>query len=388
MIILDAPYISDYLIQTIKQRNFPVLNNSFSNLFAELRPFLVQEDEFIRRIRHQENQTIYSNTENAIGWIAEKLSFTNLPETIAKFKNKVKFRELFQQLYLDFFFKQVALSELDKLDISSFPFPFIIKPAVGFFSMGVYKVDEAWQWKETVSQIYQELERSQGIYPQEVFDAQTFIIEEYITGNEFAFDAYFDAQGEPVLLNAYQHYFAHENDVSDRVYFTSKEILLQHRAHFSAFLTQLGSRTKLKNFAIHLEVRISEDGKLVPIEANPFRFGGWCTTADITEYAFGFNPYEYYLLSKKPDWDSILQNMNDSYYSIIVLNNSTGINGKNIITFDYDALGSTLSRVLELRIVDVKTYPLFGFVFAEIPKDRFDELVRIAESSLREFITI
>ena len=35
--------------------------------------------------------------------------------------------------------------------------------------------------------------------------------------------------------------------------------------------------------------------RIFPIEINPLRFGGWCTTADLLGVAIGYNAYEYYL---------------------------------------------------------------------------------------------
>lgn len=58
----------------------------------------------------------------------------------------------------------------------------------------------------------------------------------------------------------------------------------------------------LKNFPAHIEIRIDKNGNINPIEVNPLRFGGWCTTGDISWYAYGFNSYEYFLKGKKPDW--------------------------------------------------------------------------------------
>jgi hypothetical protein len=40
-----------------------------------------------------------------------------------------------------------------------------------------------------------------GIYPEQVLDTRSFLIEEYIEGDEFALDAYFDGDGNPVILN-------------------------------------------------------------------------------------------------------------------------------------------------------------------------------------------
>jgi hypothetical protein len=48
------------------------------------------------------------------------------------------------------------------------------------------------------------------------------------------------------------------------------------------------------------------------------RFGGWCTTADTTAMAYGFNPYLYYYLQEKPDWDKILPGNEGKLFSLIV----------------------------------------------------------------------
>ena len=47
---------------------------------------------------------LYSNSENAIGWIAEHLAQSDLPRKIELFKDKVAFRELMADLYPDYRF--------------------------------------------------------------------------------------------------------------------------------------------------------------------------------------------------------------------------------------------------------------------------------------------
>jgi phosphoribosylamine-glycine ligase len=58
-------------------------------------------------------------------------------------------------------------------------------------------------------------ENLKSIYPKEVMDASTFIIEDYLEGEEFAADAYFNAEGEVVILNILHHKFSSSTDVSD-----------------------------------------------------------------------------------------------------------------------------------------------------------------------------
>lgn len=280
------------------------------------------------------------------------------------------------------------LKDLEDLSISGFPKPFIIKPSVGFFSLGVYKVNNETDWKETKKLIRNDLSAMNGLYPKEVMDTTKFIIEECIRGDEFAIDAYFDSEGRPVILNILKHLFSSSDHVNDRVYFTSDEVINNNIKAFTDFLIKIGELTGLKNFPLHAEVRVDESYKISPIEINPMRFGGWCTTADMTHYAYGFNPIEYFFNEKKPDWQNPLKGNTENVYTVIVLDNSTGYESKRIKAFDYDKLLTYFKNPLELRKVDVNDFPLFGFVFTETRKSNFGELESILRSDLTEFIKV
>ncbi len=117
------------------------------------------------------------------------------------------------------------------------------------------------------------------------------------------------------------------------------------------------------------------------------RFGGWCTTADTTFLSYGFNPYDYYFSQKKPDWNEILTGKEGKLYSIIVLDNSTGVNSEQIASFDYNQLLQKFKKPMELRKIDYHSYPVFGFLITETQADNFAELKYILDSNLSEFIT-
>ena len=179
---------------------------------------MLDEEEAVQRARSSEDLSIYTTSENAIGWIADHLSFTGLPEKINLFKDKAKFRTLTRSMFPDFHFKEVRLDELDHLSLNGFPMPFIIKPTVGFFSMGVHKVSDEKEWERVREAIRMEISRVKGLYPAEVLNTTAFIVEECIIGEEFAIDAYYNAGGEAVILGIYRHVFSSDGDVSDRVY--------------------------------------------------------------------------------------------------------------------------------------------------------------------------
>lgn len=388
MFFVDKPYLSDFFKNTLNDNAIPVVGTALSKEL-DLYPGtnIISEERAVEMAREQEDLVVYTTSENAIGWIAKHLAFTDLPGKIELFKDKLKFRKLIQPLFPDFYFREVLAQDLQTLPFDEIPLPFIIKPTVGFFSMGVYKVTNHEEWLETITAIRAEMEQIKGLYPAEVLNAGSFIIEQCINGEEFAVDAYYNATGEPVVVGIHKHAFSSESDVSDRVYLSSKEIIESNLEEFTEFAGNIGRLAGVKNFPVHMELRRDSNGALLPIEVNPMRFGGWCTTADVTCLAYGFNPYLAYHTQTKPDWPEALKGKEGKIFSIIVLENSTGTDGAEITSFDYQRLLANFENPLELRKIDYKTYPVFGFLFTESREDNFAEIENILTSDLKEYIS-
>ena len=388
MFFVDEPYISDFLKTTVRDNGIPVVGTEISkelDLYSETK--VISENDAIKMAQESENLTIYTTSENSIGWISKNLAFSNLPGKIELFKDKLKFRKLTKSIFPDFYFKSVRVEDLKKIQLSELPMPFIIKPSVGFMSMGVYKVSNSEEWTNTIDSIIAEIDQIKYLYPAEVLNTSSFIIEQCINGDEFAIDAYYNSNGEPVILNILRHAFSSDTDVSDRVYISSKKIIESNLVEFKEFAEKIGNLAGVKNFPVHIELRRDKDGTLLPIEINPMRFGGWCTTADLSFLAYGFNPYLYYYFQKKPNWSEILKGKGGKLFCIIVLDNSTGINIDEITSFDYEKLLSRFEKPIDLRKIDFKKYPVFGFLFTETKEDNFIELKNILDSDLNEFIS-
>lgn len=387
MILLDKPYVSSFLENTIMKNGYPTLAlSSIKELNLGGSINLINNDEANRIVKGKEYPLFYTNSENTIDWIEKNLQKTKLPDIIDLFKDKIHFRRFLKELYPDFFFEEINMGDLLTVDTSGYPFPVILKPKVGFFSVGVHKINSVEQWNEIVRKVENEIEKVTDLYPASVLNAGSFIVEQYIEGNEYAFDAYFDSNGEPVILNIFKHFFSNENDVGDRVYLSSGEIINEKLKPFTEFLEQLGNSADLKNFPLHAEVRITNNGTLFPIEINPMRFGGWCTTPDSTYFSYGFNPIEYFFNQQKPDWNTILSGREDKLYSIILLDNTTGYEPDDITSFDYDKLLQNFEHPLELRKMNVADYHMFGFLFCETERTNFKEIEKILRSDLTEFI--
>ncbi len=389
MLLIDQPYISDFLIKTIKENNIQIISTAMARkMITDNSLHWISEQEAVQLFKNDPNTLLYTNSENAIAWVELNLGFSNLPKQIHAFKNKIRFRELLKDAYPNYFFKGVKYAELRDVNLDGIKFPFILKPAVGFFSLGVYKIDSAEDWDETIEKIALNIKEIKGSYPKEVINLDDFIIEECIEGEEYAIDCYFDNVGNPVILNIYHHLFSSKDDLSDRVYSTSKEIIESLKFKVEEFLKFLSKKVKLKNFPAHIEIRIDENGNINPIEVNPLRFGGWCTTGDLTYFAYGFNAYEYFLKGKKPNWDKIFKSRVGKTYSNVVLDNVSGFNEDQIESFDYDLLLKDFKKPLDLRKIKLDEHPLFGFLFVETSVGNEEELEQILTSNLKKYIKL
>ena len=388
MIILDKPYVSVFLKDTILDMKLPVLRNETTdNLELNKNIDILEEDEFISRLKNQDKYQIYSNSENSIDWMVRNLDFTGLPENICLFKNKLRFRKLLENIFPDFYYRGVEFSKLDELNVEDITKPFVIKPSIGFFSMGVHRVSSNEEWSSVLKSIKIEMEEVRNLYPDQVLNSNEFIIEEKIEGEEFAADIYYNNKGKPVILNIFKHVFASEKDVSDRLYITSKEIIENYRQIFLDFLDMLGALCNLKNFPMHVEIKLDKNNRAVPVEINPMRFAGWCTT-DLAYYAYGINIYKYFYGQLEPDWDAILKNKSERIFSFIIANKPEDVDTKDIEMFDYEKFLSDFDNPLDLRKIDYKEYPVFGILFTETQKGNWNEIERILHSSLKEYIKL
>lgn len=386
MFLIDKPFASDFLIDTIRDYNFKIIaTKNAKELIDDDSLNWIDEKEALSFIKKNPQTPIYSNSENALAWIEKHRGESELAQQIKSFKDKVKFRELIKNLFPNFYFKKLKLEAIHKLSPQEISFPFVIKPSVGFFSIGVHIVKNEEDWENAKKEL--NAEKLKSIYPENVLNTTHFIIEDFINGEEFAIDYYHDHNGNVVLLNILHHLFSSGNDTSDRVYTTSKEIIEKHTLKIEDFLNSIGKQLHLKNFPAHAEVRIDENGKIVPIEINPLRFGGWCTTGDLLGITLGFNAYKCFYENKKPNWNSIFKGKENKKLSIIVLDNNSGIEASKILKFDYTALAKDFENPVLIRQLDIHKYPVFGFVFAETSLLNQKELNDILSADLRKYIT-
>jgi len=385
--ILEEPYVSDLLVDTVTGLGLPVLDTPIARrrLPGASSHLVVGDDEFAA-VAAAPGARVYSNSENAIGWIAGHLGHTDLPRRIELFKDKIAFRDLVADLYPDYRYVGVPAGELRSFDPARLRAPFVVKPAVGFFSLGVHVVESPAVWSSVVEEIEREVQAVGSLYPRQVLDLQRFVVEEVIEGEEFAVDAYYDADGVPVVVDVYAHLFASADDVSDRVYLTNAETVERLASPAVEFLAEIGRRAGLADFPVHAELRRDAAGNVAPIEVNPLRFGGWCAT-DLAHFAYGVDPYRSYLLDERPDWPRLAAETSGRTTALVISDLPSTVDLAGIGGVDYERFAARFSTVLELRPTDYSRYPVFAFTFVEVPSDDLSELHEVLGADLRQYLS-
>ena len=377
MFVVEQPFASDFFFRSLEKLQAPVLRGAAVEEYnvANRNLNLVSDKEFVEYYR-KIPEPLYCNSENGLSRVATLLPDAPFVRLAELFKNKAKFRQAVAPLYPNFAFREVGLTELQTLRYEDLPRRLVIKPSVGFLSVGVRFVESSEDWERVRAEILRESAADSADFPREVVDLTRYLIEETIDGEEIAVDAYLDAQGRAVVLNVLRHPFASATDVRDRIYTTSKKFVRRLLPTLETTLAQIGATavnaldtTLDVAFPLHAEFRVAADGSLVPIEINPGRFAGWHTT-ELAFYAYGVDLYEMLARGLRPDWNQILADAETddavSFFAIFETPRTLASADANAdASFDYDALSREFSTLFELRQIDWRRRPLAAIAFAQ-----------------------
>lgn len=372
LFILDEPYVSGFALDTLSKLQVPVLKTA---LISKIQPRALNLVDKI-----DAGAKIYSNSENAIDRVLESAPGSKTATFVRLCKDKGEFRKRLQGIYPSFYFRTITPGEFDTA--RDLPAKFVIKPTVGFLSMGVHKIESPGDWEKAKASIRTEINDFSSNFPQSVLSGTEFIVEELIEGDEFAIDVYFDGAHEPVILNIFKHPFAGKDDVSDRLYLTSREIIKENIGVFTSALERIARAFGFENFPAHIEVIKDKSGNIIPVEINPMRFAGWCTT-DLAYFAYGINVYDHFHNGKRPDWDAILEECGAQIYYFALAETPPDID-KTAIAFDHESFRRCFSRILDYRIIDHTTKPLFAIIFGVAASQ--DEIDAILKLKTKDFV--
>lgn len=378
MVILERPFASDMMVETLEKNGIPVLKNEMSQERV-LNGKVLSDNEFCEE--YKKTGKLYTVSENALGWIYDHIQDKRFLDGISIVKDKSAFRKICRDIYPDFFFKEVNINEMAQLNTDSIVFPCVIKPSVGFLSKGVFVVHNPEEYRKAVETLQQDFAKAGADFPEFVVGKSRFLIEEYIHGEEYAVDAYYDENENPVILNIFHHKFMDESDTSDRLYMTSKVLFDQYEEPFTRFLTNLNNTLHLRNFPMHIEFRY--DGKkAVPIEINPLRFTGFCLN-ELQVFISGQHPMLSFLKGRRVTKDEMWKGREDFTYAFTVLDLPKGDEDK---AFDDEKFSADFPGVIDVRLVPDKTSGVAATVFLKVETANVQAFDRIMSLDMHEYM--
>ncbi|MGN7479085.1 ATP-grasp domain-containing protein [Solibacillus silvestris] len=357
MILLDTTYVSPLLAETL-------INKKTTIFDIQQQVFLNRKSEEAQNPGDvfQQEELMIMNSEEAVQILNEYYAESNVTKMANLFKNKFAFRKRLADNYPHFFFLETTSAEMGQIDLNALPYPVIFKPTVGYSSAGVYRIEDAREFESIIGKLEETMKQSSENYSKGVLDSETFIIESYIEGQEFAIDLFFDENNNPVVLNLFARMFKDDKDMSDRIYYTSKLVLQSYLAAITEYLQGLGEIFDLRKMPLHVELRMNDKGIIVPIEINPLRFAGAGTT-ELGSFAYGVNPYEYFFEQRKPDWPALINAMDNKIYNFTCAEFTGEAKIDDGLLIHHNLLQEQFPHILEYRHIPYDKGTTFAVIF-------------------------
>ena len=255
---------------------------------------------------------------------------------------------------------------------------------MGTASIGIRTIKGQHEWEKSVNSVLKDIDKAKEQMNPAMLNDDSFLVEEFVDGDEFACDGFWDANGKTVITGIYQHPFASSLDVSDTVYYTSTKVVAETIEPTIKVLEYIGNKLGMRRFPFHFEFRKSGNNNIFPIELNPLRFGQ-VALPDITEYAFGFNPYDLFFTDKAPSWDSLLNDAANSKVYAFVLASIPDKYKPEKHCFDEEGFCNSFGeKLLNYLPSNPEVTPFFGV--AHVVGDKVEEVLEYLNLDFEGFL--
>jgi hypothetical protein len=292
-------------------------------------------------------------------------------KVIEVLKDKYEFRKIISTIFPDFYFQLVGAEGITNLKINR---KSVIKPVKGCFGTAVRIIEPETNMEVLKSELMSELHQNGAVLSEDVLSTETFLVEQFIKGEEYAVDMFYDAKGEPCIVNIYHHPMPLNKSYLHMMYNSSKKVFDRIYGQAVAFFRSLNEILKVKNFAMHSEF-IEDSGKLLPVEMNTMRFGGM-GLGNMGYHAIGLNSYASFMDDIEPDWDQIWQGKEEDVFSYFIGYNAVG---KSVLEYkpNREKLKQQFTQVLLERSFDYQKQLTFGVYCLKETEERIGELLKI-----------
>lgn len=314
---------------------------------------------------------IYAPSEASLHIILERMKDEHKKYAIEILKNKFAFRKLIQTEYPNFFFKKIPLHTLKSFHIDDDKV-YVVKPVKGFFGYGIEFINKTSDTALIAKKITTELKKSARYFPNSVISDKELLIEEYIPGEEYAVDMFYNEKGVVTIMNIYHHPIPKYKDYFNVLYYSDKEVFRQLYPLVVSFFNTLQKKLTVSSFPIHAEFKVS-NGQLIPVELNPLRFGGM-GLADLADYAYDFNPFKAFFTSFSPDWQSIWEKRKENYYAWVLGYDGVGMNMHKYRP-DHEKFKKDLGKILHYDTIDYQHNPVFASAYINMDNSHLKKIL-------------
>lgn len=310
-------------------------------------------------------------TEAAMPEVVRRLD-ADRRDAIETLKDKAAFRLALTDLYPELDVRSVTLDELPALEIADGA-RHVVKPARGVFGTAVHEVDARTDLAALRDRIAREVARGAEILSASALAGDRLVVEEYIEGEEYALDAVFTMDGEPIIVGAYRHPMPRNPAYLHVVYHAGAQVLKDVHDEGLAFYEHLGRTLDLHGMAMHGEFRLNPAGRLVPIEVNAMRVGGM-GLGNMLHHTAGITAFRHFRAETSPDWSRV---RDDDHLHVFLI----AYNGATVDTAthrpDWHALRQHIDEVVLEVPFDHRRQLAFGVLYARQRPERLDDLLAI-----------
>lgn len=332
---------------------------------------IIQEDDFLKLSTSTVNSNkICITSEATLETVLNKIDDDLKVNAIKAMKDKYLFRDLLTDIFPSLKYKTVELKNISKLNLTSKK---ILKPIKGCFGTAVKTIDENSNLDRVIEEIKIELSKNSAILSENVLSQSKFILEDYINGEEYAVDMFFDSKGNPHIVNIYYHPIPKYSDYLHMLYYTNKNIFEKVYDKAIEFFNKINKKLKLKNVTLHSEFKLSDD--LIPIEINAMRYGGM-GLGNMIYHSLNINPYQHFQEEQSPDWKKIWEQYPDENFAFLIAYNGTHID-LNKQKPNFTKIESKFSKILNKTVFNYQKQLAFGVYTLKENSENIEKLLQI-----------
>lgn len=309
------------------------------------------------QLHFSQDDKVCIDSEAAIELVTSRINDPAKQQAVRLLKDKYAFRQMLGKLYPQYQYQLVKANDIPSLKIDR---KSIIKPVKGVFGTAVKIIDRDTNLTSLGGELQAELLKNKSIFSDSVLSQDDFLVEQYIEGEEYAVDMFYNSVGDPCITNIYHHPIPANRSYLHVIYYSSKVVFDRIYTKAKAFFTVLNKILNVTNLTIHGEFKL--DGEdFVPIELNSLRFGGM-GLGNMVFHGLGVNPYIYFLNDLEPDWQIIWHDKDQDLFTFFIAYNGANID-LTIHKPNYQLLEQQFTEILFKQYFDYQHQVAFGIYF-------------------------